>query len=104
MNNINTFEENGVLYKIEYQPSLSNYDYTQHKVFHIKTAEEHYPTAKKAIVTKMKEILGQDPWSKGIWEIRRKKDAFNYFHSYYTFTYDTEIDAFVYILVTPYDD
>lgn len=28
---------NGILYQIEYQLELSNNDYTQHKVYHIKT-------------------------------------------------------------------
>lgn len=28
---------NGILYQIEYQPQLSNSDYTQHRVYHIKT-------------------------------------------------------------------
>lgn len=28
---------NGILYQIEYQPQLSNNDYTQHKVYYIKT-------------------------------------------------------------------
>ena len=30
---------NGILYTIEYKPELSNNDYTQHKVYHIKTDE-----------------------------------------------------------------
>jgi hypothetical protein len=36
---------NGILYQIEYQPQLSNSDYTQHKVYHIKTDDENYPHA-----------------------------------------------------------
>ena len=39
---------NGILYQIEYQPQLSNSDYTQHKVYHIKTEDENYPHARKA--------------------------------------------------------
>ena len=31
---------NGILYQIEYQPQLSNMDYTQHQVYHIKTEDE----------------------------------------------------------------
>lgn len=31
---------NGILYQIEYQPQLSNSDYTQHRVYHIKTDRE----------------------------------------------------------------
>ena len=40
----------GILYQIEYQPQLSNMDYTQHQVYHIKTEDENYPHARKAIV------------------------------------------------------
>lgn len=37
---------NGILYQIEYQPQLSNNDYTQRKVYHIKTEEENYGKAR----------------------------------------------------------
>ena len=33
---------NGILYQIEYQPELSDNDYTQHKVYHIRTAAVHF--------------------------------------------------------------
>lgn len=33
---------NGILYQIEYQPQLSNDDYTQHRVYHIKTEHVYY--------------------------------------------------------------
>ena len=33
---------NGILYQIEYKPKLSNNDYTQHRVYHIKTDDENY--------------------------------------------------------------
>lgn len=33
---------NGILYQIEYQPELSNNDYTQHKVYHIKTQVSNF--------------------------------------------------------------
>lgn len=49
---------NGILYQIEYQPQLSNNDYTQHKVYHIKTEEESYGKSRKAIVSIMEEELG----------------------------------------------
>lgn len=42
---------NGILYQIEYQPQLSNMDYTQHQVYHIKTEDEDYPHARKAIAS-----------------------------------------------------
>lgn len=48
---------NGILYQIEYKPELSNNDYTQHKVYHIKTEDENYPHARKAIASIMEDIL-----------------------------------------------
>lgn len=45
---------NGILYQIEYQPELSDSDYTQHKVYHIKTGEENYGKS----VSIMEEELG----------------------------------------------
>lgn len=30
----------GILYQIEYKPELSNNDYTQHKVYHVRTEDE----------------------------------------------------------------
>ena len=66
---------NGILYQIEYQPQLSNNDYTQHKVYHIKTEEENYGKARKAIASIIAELLGynqKDIWDKGLWLIRNK--------------------------------
>ena len=40
---------NGILYQIEYQPQLSNSDYTQHRVYHIKTDDENYPHAREEL-------------------------------------------------------
>lgn len=33
----------GILYQIEYKPNLSQRNYTQKKVYHIKTEDENYP-------------------------------------------------------------
>ena len=44
---------NGILYQIEYQPQLSDSYYTQHTVYHIKTEDENYPRARKAIASIM---------------------------------------------------
>lgn len=48
---------NGILYQIEYQPQLSNSDYTQHKVYHIKTEDENYPHARKVIASIMEDYF-----------------------------------------------
>ncbi len=64
---------NGILYQIEYQSELSNNDYTQHKVYHIKTEEENYGKARKAIVSIMEEELGHKQgylWSEGEYHIK----------------------------------
>ena len=100
---------NGILYKVEYQPQLSNSDYTQHKVYHIETDDENYPHAKKAIASIMENMLGYkqgEIWSKGLWQMKNKQEPsmLNALHMYYTFTYDEKIDRYVYTLVIPYDD
>ena len=69
---------NGILYQIEYQPELSNNDYTQHKVYHIKTEEEYYGKVRKVIVFVMEEELGY----------KQCPSMTNAFHPYYKFTYD----------------
>lgn len=100
---------NGILYKVEYQPQLSNSDYTQHKVYHIETDDENYPHARKAISSIMEDELGYkqgEIWSKGLWQIKNKQEPsmLNALHVYYEFTYDENIDRYVYTFVRPYDD
>lgn len=65
---------NGILYQIEYQPQLSNSDYTQHKVYHIKT---------EAIASIMEDkllllILMAEKWEKSFTNIKEKSDGFIY--------------------------
>lgn len=100
---------NGILYKVEYQPKLSNNDYTQHKVYHIETDDENYPHARKAIASIMEDELGYkqgEIWNKGLWQIKNKQEPsmLNALHVYYEFTYDENIDRYVYTFVRPYDD
>lgn len=100
---------NGILYTIEYQPQLSNLDYTQHKVYHIKTDDENYPHARRAIASIMEDILGYKQgaiWDKGLYLIKNKREPsiFNALHIYYEFSYNEELDVYVYTFVRPYDD
>ena len=100
---------NGILYQIEYQPELSNNDYTQHKVYHIKTEEENYGKSRKAIASIMEEELGYKQgylWSAGEYHLKntQQPSMANAFHPYYKFTYDENLDVFVFTLVIPYDD
>ena len=100
---------NGILYKVEYQPELSNNDYTQHKVYHIKTEDESYCHARKAIASIMEDILGYGQgkiWSSGEYHMKNKKEPsfINYLHIYYEFSYNEELDVYVYTFVRPYDD
>ena len=100
---------NGMLYQIEYQPQLSNNDYTQHKVYHIKTEEENYPNAKKAIASIMEDELGYKQgtiWSKGLYQLKNDTEPSmsNALHVYYEFSYDEDLDVYVYTFVRPYDD
>ena len=99
----------GILYQIEYQPQLSNNDYTQHKVYHIKTEDENYPHARKAIASIMEDELGykQDEiWSKGLWQMKNKQEPsmVNAFHVYYEFSYNEDLSVYVYTFVIPYND
>lgn len=97
---------NGILYQIEYQPQLSNNDYTQHKVYHIKTEDEDYPHAKKAIASIMEDMLGCEIWSKGFYQLKNDKEPSmpNALHVYYEFSYNEDLDVYVYTFVRPYDD
>ena len=95
----------GILYQIEYQPNLSNNDYTQHKVYHIKTEDEDYCHARKAI-TSIMEVEKNNIWSAGVYQLKNKQQPSmaNALHEYYTFSYDEELDVYVFTIVTPYDD
>ena len=100
---------NGILYQMEYQPQLSNNDYTQHKVYHIKTEDENYPHARKAIASIMEDELGYkqgEIWDRGLYLIKNKREPSmsNALHVYYEFTYNEELDVYVYTFVRPYDD
>ena len=100
---------NGILYQIEYQPQLSNNDYTQHRVYHIKTEDENYPHARKAIASIMEDELGYkqgDLWSEGEYHIKntQQPSMINGLHPYYKFTYEEDLDVYVFTLVIPYDD
>lgn len=100
---------NGILYQIEYQPQLSKNDYTQHKVYHIKTGKENYGKSRKAIVSIMEEELGYKQgylWSVREYHIKntQQPSMTNAFHPYYKFTYDENLDVYVFTLIIPYDD
>ena len=92
----------GFLYQIEHKKELSNSDYTAHKVYHIKTNDDNYPHAHKAIEV----IMGDGSWRKGIWDTKNKHHPCmaNALHTYHTFGYDEDKDVYIYTLVTPYDD
>lgn len=73
---------NGILYQIEYQ---------------------------KAIVSIMEEELEYKQgylWSVGEYHIKNTQcpSMTNAFHPYYKFTYDENLDVFVFTLIIPYDD
>lgn len=93
---------NGYMYQIEYKRELSNHDYTQHHVYHIKTEDMNYPHAHKAI----ESIMGDGSWTKGYWLHKNKLEPsmVNALHSYHEFSYNEELDVYVYTEVIPYDD
>lgn len=93
---------NGYMFQIEYQPHLSNHDYTQHHVYHIKSDDESYPHAHKAI----ESIMNDDSWTEGYYQHKNKIEPsmLNGLHSYHKFSFNEELDCYVYELVIPYDD
>lgn len=75
----------------------------------IKTEDENYPHARKAIASIMEEELGYKQghlWSVGEYHIKntQQPSMINAFHPYYKFTYEEDLDVYVFILVIPYDD
>ena len=88
---------NGILYQIEYQPQLSNMDYTRHQVYHIKTEDENALHTRKAIVSVMKDKQE---------EIKNRQDLsmLNALHVYCKSLYNEGLDVHVYTFVRPYDD
>lgn len=99
----------GILYQVEYQPNLSNNDYTKHYVYHIKTGQEDYCKAKKAIVSIMETEYNYKQgylWTSGEYTMKNKKlpSMINALHPYYRFSYNEDLNVFVFTLVIPYDD
>lgn len=97
----NEFYE-GILYQIEYKPELSNQDYTKHQVYHIKTDQDNYPKAHKAISS----IMDDGSWTADMYMMKNKSNPSSetYLHKYHEFSYDESLDVYVYTLVEPYDD
>ena len=93
---------NGYMFQIEYQPRLSNNDYTQHHVYYIKSDDESYPHAHKAI----ESIMDDGSWTEGYYQHKNKVEPsmLNVLHSYHKFSFNEELDCYVYELVIPYDD
>ena len=92
----------GILYQIEYKPELSQRTYTRKQVYHIKTEDDNYPHAHKAI----ESIMDDGSWRKGIWLVKNQDSPSmeNALHTYHEFTYNEELDVYVYTFVRPYDD
>lgn len=99
----------GISYEVECQPGLSNMFYTQRRVFHVRTKDENYPHARKAIASIMEDALGYEQgeiWDKGLYQLKNEKEPSmsNALHVYYEFSYNEELDVYVYTFVRPYDD
>ena len=93
---------NGYMYQSEYKKELSNNDYTQHHVYYIKSDDESYPHAHKAI----ESIMDDGSWTEGYYQYKNKVEPsmLNALHSYHKFSFNEELDCYVYELVIPYDD
>ena len=78
-------------------------------MYHIKTEDENYPHARKAIASIMEDELGYKQgaiWNKGLYQLKndREPSMLNALHIYYEFSYNEELDVYVYTFVRPYDD
>lgn len=100
MNKISCY--NGILYKIEYKPELSQKDYTQRHVYHIKTNDKDYLRAHNAI----KSIMNDGSWERGEWEMwnDQQPSMENALHAYHEFKYNEGLGIYVYTFIRPYDD
>lgn len=99
----------GILYQVEYRPELSNNDYTQRKVYYIKTDDDNWDHARKAIISIIEDLQSYEQdylWSDDLYHIKNKLEPsiINGLHPYYTFSYDENIDVYVFTLIIPYDD
>lgn len=88
---------------------MSNHDYTQHRVYHIKTEDERYTHARKAIASIMEDELGYTQgtiWNKGLYHAKNdvEPSIVNALHVYYEFSYDEVLDVYVYTFIRPCDD
>ena len=93
---------NGYMYQSEYKKELSNNDYTQHHVYHIKSDDKSYKHAHKAV----QSLMDDGSWTEEYWKNKNKVEPsiFNALHSYHKFSFNEELDCYVYELVIPYDD
>ena len=92
----------GYMYQIEYKKELSNNDYTQHHVYHIVSDDYNYKHAHEAI----EALMDDGSWRKGKWQekYRNEPTMANALHTYHEFSYDEDLDVYVYTFVRPYDD
>jgi len=92
----------GYMYQIEYKKKMSNNDYTQHHVYHIVSDDCNYKHAHEAI----EALMDDGSWRKGKWQekYRNEPTMDNILHTYHEFSYDEDLDVYVYTFVRPYDD
>ena len=93
---------NGVLYQIECVYSDSFYGHKA--LYRIKTEEESYKTAKKAILS----YLNTDGKpNKGLYDLKKKNGQhtfYDYLNGFYTFSYNEKDECFEYYEEEGYDD
>lgn len=92
----------GYVYCIKYKKELSNYDHTEHHVYHIISDNDNYPRSHSIIMS----IMNDGSWKKGHWIAMNKQypSKANALHPYHEFSYDEELDVYVYTIVIPHDD
>lgn len=105
---VNQIKFQGIIYNVEPAPWLDGCSSNQ-KSFVISTTDEIYPRAKRAITSIIGNRLGyfeEELWSRGEWILRNKKEPsiFSALHPYYKFSFDKEINAYIWTFVQPNDE
>lgn len=90
------------IYQIKHKPELSNRDYVHYDVYHIKTDDDNYSHIYKAI----KSIMNDGSWRKDEWimKCQQQPSTENELHPYHTFSYNAELNVYVYCIIKPLCD
>ena len=96
------YEINSTQYIVEFRKDLSSLEYSKSLIYHIFTDEESYPKAHKEI----RAIMNDNSITIGEYKFINSKNPSleNHLKKYHEFSWNDELECYVYILHIPYDD